>query len=726
MQLTYMSLRTKLVNPGNFKENRTVNWVSDEEPEAPVEAPPSPDYVPGPEHPPSLDYLPSPEEPEQAPLSPDYVPELEYPNYVADSDSEEDPKEDPADYPVDERDNDAGDDEDVYKDDEEDDEEEKEHLASVDSTTLHVVDIVSSGEDTKAFETDEPAPTPVPSPRHRTARMSIRPLTPMSATTEALIVEYASTPTPPSPLPYIPSPPLPLPSPPTTSPTYAEAPLGYKAVRIQLRAASPSTYHPLEIPSPPLLLPSTSHRDDLLEADMPFQKRARFTTPTGRFDVGESSSAAARQAERPMSREKMPSKKRTATTTTTTPMTDAQLKALIAKELSMHWLELKQTELAEMVTTTMIIELLEKGQSELLASAPTVTSLNANPLILRVLKESLGSVMASKPKTMEEAIEIANDLMDQKIRTLAERPREKKPYGGSKPLCPKCNYHHDGQCAPNYTGLHFEFSESSIQHRLNARRDSNNEHGSQLNIISCTKMQKYLLKGCHVFLAHVTVKKAEDNSEEKRLEDVTIVRDFPELFLEDLLEQARARRTSQINLVVAKEGGVAFQKVLGIRLDMNTNYHPQTDGQSERTIQTLEDMVCACVIDFRNGWESHLPLIKFSYNNSYHASIKAASFEALYGRKCRSPVCWAKEPVEIMDYKVKWLKQIRIPIIKVRWNFKRGYEFTWEREDQFRKKYLHSSRRPHPRQVPHLEPCGQGSFNRRRLLQSVISGHFPT
>ncbi|GJW20627.1 putative reverse transcriptase domain-containing protein [Tanacetum coccineum] len=86
----------------------------------------------------------------------------------------------------------------------------------------------------------------------------------------------------------------------------------------------------------------------------------------------------------------------------------------------------------------------------------------------------------------------------------------------------------------------------------------------------------------------------------------------------------------------------AFQKALGTRLDMSIAYHPQTDGQSERTIQTLEDMLRACVIDFGNGWERHLPLIEFSYNNSYHASIKAAPFEALYGRKCRSPVCWAE------------------------------------------------------------------------------------
>nr|GEV40449.1 putative reverse transcriptase domain-containing protein [Tanacetum cinerariifolium] len=236
------------------------------------------------------------------------------------------------------------------------------------------------------------------------------------------------------------------------------------------------------------------------------------------------------------------------------------------------------------------------------------------------------------------------------------------------------------------------------------------------------------------------------------------------------------------------------EKTMGTRLDMSTAYHPETDGQSERTIQALEDMLRACVIDFRNGWERHLPLVEFSYNNSYYASIKAAPFEALYGQKCRSPriqaaqdrqksytdvrrkplefqvgdrvmlkvspwkrvvrfgkrgklnpryigpfkvlakvrtvsyrlelpqqlgrvhstfhvsnlkeclsdeplaisldeihiddkLYFVEEPVEIMYHEVKRLKQSRIPIIKVRWNSRRGPEFTWERENQFRKKY---------------------------------------
>ncbi|GJZ59840.1 hypothetical protein Tco_0615656 [Tanacetum coccineum] len=306
----------------------------------------------GPEHPPSPDYVPGPEEPEQAPLSPDYVPKPEYPKYLIPSDAEapiedqplpddaspttlspgyiidsdheedleDDPKEDLADYPADRGDDDdesyrddADDDEEEEASEEEDDDEEEEHLAPTDSSFVTVNDPVPSAEDTKAFKTDDSAPTP-PSPKPRKARISVRPRTLMSAANEALINAVVATlpSSPPpspltplsSPLPQIsspplpvPSPPLPLPSPPIhTSPTYAEAPLGYRVARIRLRAASPPTHHPSEIPLPPLLLPSTTHRDDIHEADMPLRKRARFTIPTGRFEIGESSAAtAARQ-----------------------------------------------------------------------------------------------------------------------------------------------------------------------------------------------------------------------------------------------------------------------------------------------------------------------------------------------------------------------------------------------------------------------------------------------
>ncbi|GJS11716.1 hypothetical protein Tco_0368512 [Tanacetum coccineum] len=186
-------------------------------------------------------------------------------------------------------------------------------------------------------------------------------------------------------------------------------------------------------------------------------------------------------------------------------------------------------------------------------------------------------------------------------------------------------------------------------------------------------------------------------------------------------------------------------------------------------------MLRACVIDFGNG--RHLPLIEFSFNNSYYASIKAALFEALYARKCRSPVCWAEvrdrqltgpklihettnkivqikkriqaardrqksyadclsdeplaipldeihiddklrfveEPVEIMDREVKWLKQSRIPIITVLWNSRIGPESHGNVKINSRRSIRISSQKPHPRQVLHLKPYGQGSFNWGRL-----------
>ncbi|GJV59395.1 reverse transcriptase domain-containing protein, partial [Tanacetum coccineum] len=270
-------------------------WVSNEEPSDvgspgvilygydglpmhPV-APPSLDYVPGPEHPPSLNYVPM----EDQPLLDDASPTALSSGYVADfdpdKDLEEDPEEDHANYPADGGDgDDESFDDDDDADDEDDDEEEEEHLTLADSSAVPVVDLVPSARDTEAFETDESAPTP-PSPRSPqiVARLLALP-TPLT-----LLL---------SPLPHISSPPLhvsssplPLPSPIVDSPTYAEASLGYKAVRIKMRAASP-----------PLLLPSTSYRTDILEAEMPPRKRACFTTLASGYEVGESSTAgAARQ-----------------------------------------------------------------------------------------------------------------------------------------------------------------------------------------------------------------------------------------------------------------------------------------------------------------------------------------------------------------------------------------------------------------------------------------------
>nr|GEZ52038.1 putative reverse transcriptase domain-containing protein [Tanacetum cinerariifolium] len=114
------------------------------------------------------------------------------------------------------------------------------------------------------------------------------------------------------------------------------------------------------------------------------------------------------------------------------------------------------------------------------------------------------------------------------------------------------------------------------------------------------------------------------------------------------IDEIVARHEVHVSIISDRDGRFTsrcwqtVQKALGTRLDMSTTYHPQTDGQSECTIQTLEDMLRACVIDFGGSWDVHLPLAEFSYNNNYHSSRRCAPFEALYGRKCRSPVLWAE------------------------------------------------------------------------------------
>ncbi|KAL0462923.1 UNVERIFIED_CONTAM: Transposon Tf2-11 polyprotein [Sesamum latifolium] len=93
----------------------------------------------------------------------------------------------------------------------------------------------------------------------------------------------------------------------------------------------------------------------------------------------------------------------------------------------------------------------------------------------------------------------------------------------------------------------------------------------------------------------------------------------------------------------------SLQRALGTKLHFNTAFHPQTDGQSERTIQTLEDMMRACIMEFKGNWDDHLPLMEFAYNISFHSSIGMAPYEALYGRKCRSPICWDIEGLRQME-----------------------------------------------------------------------------
>ncbi|MBT0984542.1 hypothetical protein KJ032_26235, partial [Salmonella enterica subsp. enterica serovar Typhimurium] len=94
---------------------------------------------------------------------------------------------------------------------------------------------------------------------------------------------------------------------------------------------------------------------------------------------------------------------------------------------------------------------------------------------------------------------------------------------------------------------------------------------------------------------------------------------------------------------------IAFQEALGTRLLYSTAYHPQIDGQSERTIQTLEDMLRSSVLQFGDGWHDCLDLMEFAYNNSYHSSIGMAPFEALYGKACRTPLCWSEVGERVLE-----------------------------------------------------------------------------
>ncbi|GKD23953.1 putative reverse transcriptase domain-containing protein [Tanacetum coccineum] len=259
-----------------------------------------------------------------------------------------------------------------------------------------------------------------------------------------------------------------------------------------------------------------------------------------------------------------------------------------------------------------------------------------------------GSVMASKPKTMQDAIEFATKLMDKKISTLAERvaiaytigPGERKEYAGTLPLCNKCKFHHNAQCtvkranckrvchltrdcrSPSATNNKRNLTCYECGNQGHYRSDclelKNQNHGTQAGVVRLSKRGKLNPRYVGPFKA------------------------------------------------LAKVGAVAYK--LELSQDLSRVHHTFHVSNLKKCYAD-EPLV--------------VPLDRLHIDDKLH---------------------FVKEPVEIMDHEVKRLKQSRILIIKVRWNSRRGPEFTWEREDQFRKKYSHVLQKPHRRQVSRLKP----------------------
>nr|GEU85120.1 putative reverse transcriptase domain-containing protein [Tanacetum cinerariifolium] len=515
-------------------------------------APPSPYYVPGPEHPLSPDYVPSPEHP-PLPVETPYVPELKYPKYlatsddeapledqhlpvdaspiivssgyVADSDPDEDPKEDPeddhADYPANEGDgddepsDDDDDDDDTNDEDEEpfeeeeDDKEEEEHLAMADSSVVPIVDLVLLAGDTEAQKTVKPEPS-------------------MSASMEACITRHVALL---SPLLPVPSPPSPLPLTLTTSLTNTAAPLSYRIVMIRMRA----------------FLPSTSRRTDIPKADVPSQKRTQLTTALGRIEILEARDLEPQEGpveagtswlscmiiDVVMYGEHDANRSRNGDNNNDSGI-GGRRKVTTQRECT--YTDFLKCQPMSFLGTEGVVGLtrwLEKIESVFQINNCTVTcqvkfascTLQGSFLTwwncyMRVVEHDVAYAMSwAALKRMitdkyfqGEAIKFATKMMDKKMLTHAERQAEhkrkfddtsrynqhqqqpfkrnnvaraytvrlgdKKPYDGTKPLCPKCNYHHDRPCTLKCTNYK-KIGHSARDFKSRPAATNNNNQNSQ-------------------------------------------------------------------------------------------------------------------------------------------------------------------------------------------------------------------------------------------------------
>ncbi|KAA3484134.1 DNA/RNA polymerases superfamily protein [Gossypium australe] len=159
-----------------------------------------------------------------------------------------------------------------------------------------------------------------------------------------------------------------------------------------------------------------------------------------------------------------------------------------------------------------------------------------------------------------------------------------------------------------------------------------------------------------------------------------------------------------------------LQEALGTKLHFSTAFHPQTDGQSERFIQILEDMLRCCILAFNDTWEQYMTLIEFSNNNSFQSSIKMAPYEALYGRKCRTPLYWT-EPSENKIHGVDLIKDTKQKVKVIRDSLKAASDLSlWKKVLRFRRKGKLSRRFIGPYEI--IERVGPVAY--RLLLPSEL------
>nr|GEY67374.1 putative reverse transcriptase domain-containing protein [Tanacetum cinerariifolium] len=686
-----------------------------------IEAPSSPDYIPGPEAPPSTDYIPGPEYPEYLSPADDVFPPEEQPLPAAEEDGDDEQfKGDSIEYPTSRGDDDAADDDDddLSEDDADDEdeeessdskEEEEEHLAlTVPAPALH--SSISASKDsnqTEPFEEGETAATPPPF--LEVERLLAIPTPPLS------LVSPTSYPLPPflMPLPIFTS--LPPPPPPIILPRT-------RASMVLMRSPAPSTFIlaprsrtppigtppllPIPLPTSsfplPLLLLSTSGSESVPEADMPLRKRARFTTPTGGYEVGESSVA-----------------------TTARRLLTPVIIVLTSWTTASHESYTLRFQKLGLLCGRMFPK--EADEIE--------RYVGGLPKMIR------RNVMSYEPKSIQKAIEFANDQMDQKLHGITDRQAdnkrkfdntsrnqqnqqpfrrtnnvaqayaagsgEKKPYEGTIPLCPKCNFHHDGPCGPKCTNCKKtgHIARDCRNRSDNTNNNNNNnrratvayqgvptcfECGAQggnpeANVMTGGNPEANVMTGLlptrHVEfqidlipgaapvarapypLAPSEMKELSDQLQEisdkgfirpssspwgasvlfvknkdglfrmcidyLELNKLTVKNHYPLLRIDDLFDQLQGSSIhSKIDLRSGAEDFVAY-------------YDASHKGLGKENV-VADALSRKEWIKPLRGWERNLPLGEFSYNNSYHASIKAAPFEALYDRKCRSPVCWAE------------------------------------------------------------------------------------